>query len=281
MSAQVCVQGLRVMGVPLDIGGNPGAGLGATRLLRVFHRRFERLRTGDCPERWRGWADRADIRDVAYTLDTNFETWRARVDDEVQDALASDLFPSFVGGNHLAVGTAMVSLLEAIPDAVVVSLDAHFDLDPVGGATGAMDHSNFWSRLLDRPGSRVRWIGSRGDPPATEPGVLHVSAARLRERGIERAVEDLGVRDRPVLLDIDLDVLDPSTFPALVSRAAGGPDWLEVSGLIRHLARTARIQAIGISEYNPLLDDRFDTCLGSAADLLLHALDAVLPKSPV
>jgi len=274
------VSGLKVFGLPLDLGGNPGSSLGAGRLLRVFQQRFGRLRTGDCPGRWRYWSDHAEVAELAYTLESTFETWRTIVDREVRDALREGRFPAFFGGNHLAVGTAMSSVLDVIPDAVVVSLDAHFDLGPADRSTTAMDHSNFWPWLVRRPEDQVCWAGTRGDPPDGYDHVRHVSAARLRERGIEWAVEELDVLGRQVLLDIDLDVLDPSAFPALVSRTAGGPDWLEVSGLVRRLARVARVRAFGLSEYNALLDDGLDSCLTSASDLALQVLDAVLPEVP-
>lgn len=273
-------RGLRVFALPFDLGGNPGASLGAEALARVLSRRFELLDRGTAPARWRPWAGHTGVELRPYGVEDVFADWASELGRDAEVAIEASVLPVFVGGNHLAVCAAWHALARLMPKVLFVTLDAHHDL---GGGTppGIPRHSDHWLTVFGAdPVERVRWAGTRGLPPEGFGDVRSICAREWRERGAAGVVERLGLAGREVVLDIDLDVLDPSVFPALVSREPGGLGWLEVAELIRAVSNTCPVRAIGMSEYNPLLDDRLDTCLDSAFRLLLEALDAALPAAP-
>jgi agmatinase len=198
----------------------------------------------------------------------------------VRRALADGAFPVLVGGNHLSLAPAFGALLAHDASLQIISLDAHHDLGPAAPGT-PRDHGNFWVTAFDEPMlDRIAWVGARR-PPLQEAGTVRwVSAAEWRQQGPDAVLSRLDIRGAQVILDVDLDVLDGSSFPATVSRRAGGPDWLEVASLISTIASECTVRAVGISEYNSLLDDAQRGSLNSAGDLLLHTLNAVLPPAP-
>jgi len=280
MDAHANPQAVLVMGLPLDLGGNPGASLGCHRLLTAFRVMFASLGTTQAPDRWRPWAEHARVQALPYRLDHTYATWAAETGAAAVRALRAKEFPVLLGGNHLAVGAAYASLAEEIDDLYIVSLDAHYD---IGDGTPAQElsHANFWSHVIPKPLlGRVRWIGPRRKPPADELHLSAVQASEWRSLGAETIVDSLGLSGKQVVLDIDLDVLDASVFPAAVSRTPAGPDVLELLALVSVIARRCQVRAVGVTEYNGLLDDALCTCEAVARAVTLHALDAILPAKP-
>jgi agmatinase len=91
-----------------------------------------------------------------------------------------------------------------------------------------------------RSGERSEWTDA--------PNVLaHLSA----DLDVTKAIEEL--RERPVYVTLDIDVLDPSVAPGTGNPEAGGPGFNELLKAIEHLSEL-NVVACDIVEVSPPLD---------------------------
>jgi arginase family enzyme len=148
---------------------------------------------------------------------------------QLDDALAAGRYPVITAGDcSVCVGTLPV-LARRRPDAYVLWLDAHGDFNSPettgSGYLGGMCLAaacGVWDSGLggDLDPARVVMCGVR-DVDAGERVLLDTRGVGLVERPSELA----GVlRDLPVFVHIDLDVLDPSVLPAGVPAPGGLSD---------------------------------------------------------
>ncbi|GAA1888241.1 arginase family protein [Asanoa iriomotensis] len=114
--------------------------------------------------------------------------------------------------------------------ALRLALGAHADLvaGPLGLRPVPVEHTLLvGARDLDRP--EVDYLAS-GNAPAT------------------RAVGDLGeLPDGPLVLHVDLDVIDAGELPGLRFPAPGGPSSGAVRAAIQHVLSTGRVVAVNIA----------------------------------
>jgi len=280
MSSDSSFTAVAVVSLPFDLGGNPGSSLGAERVARVFEQRFGHLERDPASARWADWAGRAGVRRHPYGLDDTWSRWAERVERDTAELVRTGVLPVLVGGNHAALAPAYAAVFDAHPGLRVVSLDAHFDreLDPDGPRERS--HANFWDWAVPRDlAAAVCWAGVRPASPPPRESVTYVTSLGWARLTPEEVVARLGVAGRPIVIDLDLDVIDASAFPATVSRAAGGPSWCEVACLVEVLARSCNVCAVGFSEYNPLLDDPLTTSLSATVDLVSTTCAAVLRET--
>jgi agmatinase len=148
----------------------------------------------------------------------------------------------FLGGNHLVTLPAVRFYEESGLDFDLIHLDAHLDRrDVYKGSRFA--YATVIRRIEELIGpDRVHTFGYRTRAEEEpETGVPFEVANPL--------VEFLGSRSGPFYLSVDLDVLDPSVFPAVTNPEPCGITIRELSDALRHLE--GRLIAADIVEYNP------------------------------
>lgn len=72
-------------------------------------------------------------------------------------------------------------------------------------------------------------------------------------------------------LHVDLDVLDPTSLPAVTYPQPGGPDWDQLSELLRPLGRSPRLLGASVADFRPDLDPT-----GEFASRIVELLDSLL-----
>lgn len=77
--------------------------------------------------------------------------------------------------------------------------------------------------------------------------------------------------DRPMWLHVDLDVLDPSVFPAVTYPQPAGPDLNQLAALLSPLARSPALRGVSVADFRPDLDPD-----GRYAKMLIDLLTRVL-----
>jgi agmatinase len=160
--------------------------------------------------------------------------------------------PFLFGGEHTVTLGAVQAAAEKHPDLRLLHFDAHADLrDDYLGVK--LSHACVIRRCWELIGDgRVFQFGIRsGERAEFEWAKSHTGLRRFDFEGLERVVSE--IKDKPVYLTVDLDVLDPAAFPGTGTPEAGGASYMELMKAIR-LVMGARVVGCDIVELAPSLD---------------------------
>jgi arginase len=272
---------LVVVGAPSSAGSYAAGQEQAPRALRD-HGLLERLR-----ERGHSVVDGGDgplhvwAPDAAHPLAQNVNQVIASVtavDLRVGEALDDDAHVLVLGGSCLVALGVMSALTARAPDAGLVYMDRHSDLNtPETTTDGALDWMGL-AHLLDVPGivrevrdalrttpvltpDRVHLFGV--DPAATTGGERRIrdslglrvttgsQVAADPSAAAERALATFG--PGPLAIHLDVDVLDFTDAP-LAEDTGGrntGPDLAEATEALTVLCRDQRFRVLSVGELNP------------------------------
>jgi arginase len=184
-----------------------------------------------------------------------------------------------VSGDCLVSLATMTGLQRAGVDASLVWLDAHGDLQTLetttSGYLGGMPlrilvgyRPELISRALGlRPieESRVMLVDARNlDPPEGD----FLAASGIRRSNVDELSPDL-LPAGPLMVHVDLDVVDPSELPDLLYPTPGGPGALAVLAAVRRLLETGRVAALSLGcTWHPGTGDSTGLRAGLLAALL-------------
>jgi arginase len=88
-----------------------------------------------------------------------------------------------------------------------------------------------------------------------DPGErLALQGSRIRHLPSVSDLINFPLPDRPLLVHIDPDVIDPTVAPAMSYPAAGGPAAEEMTQVLRYLAGTGKVVAVSMATWDPHLD---------------------------
>ncbi|GAA2794894.1 hypothetical protein GCM10010441_20190 [Kitasatospora paracochleata] len=223
------------------------------------------------------------------------------VADHVAGALEEDADVLVIGGNCTVALGVMAALTAVAPDAGLLYIDRHFDLNtPASTRDGALD----WMGLahgLDLPGAAEPLAAAFTHRPLLTPDRLHLlgidpEAATSWER--EQA-EVLGLRwgshtdlaatpaaevtralgtlpSGPLAVHLDVDVLDFTDAPLAESTDGrnSGPTLDAVSEALDTACRDPRLRALSVCELNPSRAAGYPAVLDRLVASLQHALRA-------
>lgn len=174
------------------------------------------------------------------------------IEDHAREILSAGKRPLMIGGEHLVTLGQFRAVAEKYPDVCVIQLDAHTDLrQEYLGAE--LSHATIIRRLWDIVGDdRIYQLGIRsGEKAEFEFAKEHTHLTKFNLTGLPKAIADL--KDKPVYLTIDLDVLDPSAFPGTGTPEAGGIDFMTLLQAIIDIAQL-NVVAIDVNELSPHYD---------------------------
>lgn len=206
---------------------------------------------------------RLDIVDHGDVRDPDGPEGLSRVRQALDFIDLSDGPVAILGGDNAATYAALSSIASDDPGGWgLITLDAHLDIRD-GWSNGSPVR-----QLLEfgLDGHRVVQIGladfsNSGDytSRARDAGLTFIPRSAVRshtmESVVQRALSIAGAGDRPVYVDIDLDVVDQSAVPGCPAAAPGGlsPDQLRHAA--RLLASDPRVKAIDLTEVDVERDD--------------------------
>jgi agmatinase len=205
---------------------------------------------------------------------------RARITDAAKTLLAGGAVPVVIGGDD----SIPIPLFQAFEDRgkfTVLQIDAHIDWrDEVQGIKLGLSST---MRRASEMGwiERIIQVGARGTGSArvsdyrdaVAAGVRFFFADAVHERGIEPVLAEVPAGSN-VLVTVDCDGLDPTIMPAVIGPAPGGLSYWQAVGLIRGIARKARIAAFDIVEFMPERDQQQRGAL-TAARLVANAIGLI------
>jgi agmatinase len=172
----------------------------------------------------------------------------------VAQIVKDDKVPVMIGGEHLTTLPVLQALAPKYPDLCVIQLDAHTDLRDVFFGR-KLSHATVIRRAFDLLGpGRIHQFGIRsGDKHEFEWAAAgNTNLHKFDFEGLDRVVDQ--IKDRPVYITIDLDVLDPSVFPGTGTPEAGGVTYKELLWALQQFTRLNHIVGCDIVELAPHYD---------------------------
>lgn len=176
------------------------------------------------------------------------------VSAEVADQVTGGTRPSVVSGDCLVAEAVLAGVQRAGVDASIVWFDAHGDIHSLESSTsgylGGMplrqiigDHPELLADplgLRPLPEERAVLVDARDLDPA-EAEFLATSKVR------RCPVDDVVLPDGPLVLHVDVDVIDESELPGLKYPVGNGPSYDDVLASVRRIMATGRVAALDIA----------------------------------
>ncbi len=170
--------------------------------------------------------------------------------------LSDGKLPFLLGGEHLVTMAAVRAVAKKYPDLCILHFDAHADLrDDYLGAK--LSHACVIRRCHEVLGEdfRIFQFGIRsGDREEWRWGKEHVVTYpfTVEEEKMKEVLET--VKDRPVYVTVDLDVLDPSVFPGTGTPEPGGVSFDTLRRAVTLVCGEANVVGCDVNELAPALD---------------------------
>ena len=161
--------------------------------------------------------------------------------------------PVMIGGEHLVTLGMFKAAVKKFQNINVIHFDAHTDLrDDYLGAK--LSHATVIRRIYDIIGDgKIFQFGIRsGDRPEFEFAAQHTRLQKFNFAGLGKVIGE--VKDKPIYLTIDLDVLDPSVFPGTGTPEAGGVTFIELVDAALKVISQGNVVAVDLVELSPPYD---------------------------
>jgi agmatinase len=187
---------------------------------------------------------------------------RARIAGAAKTLLEGGAVPVVIGGDD-SIPIPLFQAFEGCGKFTVLQIDAHIDWrDEVQGIKLGLSST---MRRASEMGwiDRIIQVGARGTgsarvsdyQDALAAGVRFFFADAVHALGIEPVLAEVPAGGN-VLLTLDCDGLDPTIMPAVIGPAPGGIAYWQAVGLMRGVAKKARIAGFDIVEFMPERDQQ-------------------------
>lgn len=158
-----------------------------------------------------------------------------------------------IGGEHLVTLGTIREYVKKYKNLNIIHFDAHTDLrEEFLGRE--LSHATVLRKCYDLlEGGTIYQFGIRsGDRSEFEWAKTHIHQHLFDTEGLDEAIEAL--KDKPVYITIDLDVLDPSVFPGTGTPEAGGITFKELEEAILKMRKLNNIVGADMVELSPDYD---------------------------
>ena len=195
----------------------------------------------------------------------------------VRKILSGNKFPILLGGDHLITLPVVEELVKNYPQLQIVHIDAHTDLREEYLGESA-SHSTVMRRLIDHIGEgRLFQTGIRsGTEEEFKLARKMKSIVPFDSSFLSSMVKR--IRNRPVYITLDLDVIDPSLLPGVGTPEPGGLTFHEFISLLKKL-QTLHVIGFDIVELTPDYDPTQVSSV-TASVILREMILAFCPKLP-
>ena len=166
--------------------------------------------------------------------------------------LSKKKFPILLGGDHLITLPIVEELFRRYPNLHIIQIDAHTDLreDYLGES---LSHSTVMRKVVDYLGEgRLFQIGVRsGTEDEFKLARRMKSIVSFDPISLSSMMKRL--RNQPVYITLDLDVIDPSLLPGVGTPEPGGLTFKEFISLVKKL-QTLHVIGFDMVELTPDYD---------------------------
>lgn len=186
------------------------------------------------------------IGDVNASLDIIYNTTKEILSDNKKSMM--------IGGEHLVTYPVVKAYFEKYNDLHLIHFDAHTDLRDEFFKM-KFSHATVIRRCHDLlKDNKIFQFGIRsGEKDEFEWAKKHTYLHKFDLETLDEVLELL--KDKPVYITIDLDVLDPSIFPGTGTPEAGGITYKELQNAILKFEKLNNIVGADIVELSPHYDN--------------------------
>ncbi len=207
--------------------------------------------------------------------------------DQIAAAVRTGEPTTVLSGDCLVAMGALAGAQRAGHDPGVVWFDAHGDVHTLetssSGYLGGLSLRLLLGAHRDRlagplgvrpvPAGRAVLTGARDLDP---PEVAYLRDSAVRVRGVAE-LDEADLPDGPLLLHVDLDVVDAAELPGLLFPAAGGPPASDVVRAVHRVLGTGRVTVLDIAcPWHPAANHRDQQ---ARVDLLRALIDGQAASS--
>jgi agmatinase len=175
------------------------------------------------------------------------------IQEHVQEIIDANKIPIMIGGEHLVSLAPVKALSKKYDDLHVIHFDAHTDLreDYLGEA---LSHATVIRRIYDQLGDgKINQFCIRsGLKEEFEWAKKHTHLEKFTYNTLASCVKRL--KDKPVYITIDLDVLDPSVFPGTGTPEPGGINFHDMMNITKELSKLNNVVGMDVVELSPKYD---------------------------
>ena len=192
-----------------------------------------------------------DLGDLELSFG-NSEIALKKIEDVTYEISEDNKIPLMIGGEHSVTLGSVRAMAKKYPDLHIIQFDAHTDLREEY-LEQVYSHASVIRRCWDILGdNKIFQFGIRsGERAEWEFAKKHVHTTKFNFEGLDSVVESL--KDKPIYLTIDLDVLDPSEFPGTGTPEAGGVSFVDLHNAIEKVSKL-NIVGIDMNELSPIYD---------------------------
>ena len=185
----------------------------------------------------------------------NTERVLNQIEDFERLLLLDNKLPVMIGGEHLVTLGAVRAVYEKYPDLCIIHFDAHTDMrDDYMGEK--LSHATVMRRCWDLLGDgKIFQFGIRsGERDEFRFCEEHNFIEKFHFYKLEKIIYGDALKNKPVYLSIDLDVLDPSDFPGTGTPEAGGANYFELSTAVIEILKNLNVVGVDMVELSPPYD---------------------------
>ncbi len=183
----------------------------------------------------------------------------------VEETLARGEVPLILGGECSLIAGSLSAASNRISSLSLAFFDAHADFNTVqttpSGYLGGMCLAHVcglfvdplpWSAASPFPGKNVFLIGGRSLDPGEMENLDRMGVRRIAPEASDAVLRIReSMRDKPVWVHVDLDVVDPTSMFAVSHPTPNGIAFERLSELLSAAAKAGRVQGIEICGYLP------------------------------
>lgn len=175
------------------------------------------------------------------------------IKEHVKEIIDANKIPIMIGGEHLVSLSPVKALAKKYDDLQIIHFDAHTDLrqDYLGES---LSHATVLRRIHDIVGDGAinQFCIRSGLKEEFEWAKQHTHLEKFTYNTLPSCVRRL--KDKPVYITIDLDVLDPSVFPGTGTPEPGGIDFHDMMNIIKELGKLNNVVGMDVVELSPKYD---------------------------
>ncbi|MEW6162892.1 MAG: agmatinase [Nitrospirota bacterium] len=191
------------------------------------------------------------------SLKGNLDSNLAEIRSSVERILDDEKIPISIGGEHLITFPIIQTIIKRYTDLHVLVLDAHTDLSDHRNML--LSHANVMRLVYDIVGrERLFMFGTRA---GTKNDKQFMDGNIFSSYNPPDALSIKKLKNKPIYISIDMDVLDPSIAPGVTTPEPMGWKYEELYGIMKRFSEFKKIVGIDIAEICPYYDPTGITAL--------------------